>query len=652
MNKLDLKDDPAVIEVSEGLRTWHICIKKRDNINLKDLLVYSEGISQSTQKALAVSKIQDAHRGMVFLNALLRHAPSKRFQTGQGGKSTTYFDHSNEALQQCLAFNRLIQAWSGVYQSASVRFGRLTVNVDIATAIYIQPDAPFTDYVASLCGPQIRPYELQDWFQREIPGAIRSVLNKLKGVGFRTKHLKDDAMKDAANTYLTKYVWKIEVGKTAANHTFDRRIITVGRDGKPVQALQKTTVRDYFRDVYKIELRYPNLPLVEATQGRGVKIPMELCFVDKSERYKPLLQGEETAEFLRYATVRPDARKNKILRNVGRLAWHENKDLKDFKVAIKAQPIEATARVLPCPEIHYDQNHTVSPKDGRWNLGRDRNYNNRIPQFIKSKPIDFWGILCFSTPGRRSGSTHVAVQLIQDNLPKVLFNHGIKIGRSQSTRYVDVQGDMLRTIKEFMSEFSSRMTQYPQLIVIILPSDHTGLYSDIKRACEVEIGVVSQCLVAGKIIEKGLDQYLSNVAMKVNAKMGGISAMVKDSWFDKHAAMILGADISRPRHGEEGTQTFVAVSGSYDPYGQRYTAITRCQNDEDGIILDFEKICHELIERYISRQRNKTKPSSILYFRDGISEDRYDEVLSTEYAALKSKLNLPERQSISSNKSL
>lgn len=346
------------------------------------------------------------------------------------------------------------------------------------------------------------------------------------------------------------------------------------------------------------------------------------------------MQGEETAEFLKHATAAPPLRSAKIQRNVGRLAWNDNKDLKDFKVAISHQPIKMIARILDPPVLYY-QDRTVPTRDGRWNL-RDQ------PKFCNAKPIQSWAILYFQAPASSSRDCDDALSRLRKNLPSHLRRHGIEIGPPSMVEKADIQRDK----GEVINAFGQRVTLAnnnirPTLFVVLLPSEDATMYGDIKRACEIDFGLATQCLNLRKLLsQKSLDQYLSNVAMKINAKLGGQNVMIRDPWLESHRAMIIGADMSRPRRGEVGTQSVLAICGSFDRGCQRYTMTTGLQDEADGIAKHFSPMVKELLTRYVSSQKDGKPPSSILYFRDGISEDQYDSVLEKEYEQLKRKFGV------------
>lgn len=63
----------------------------------------------------------------------------------------------------------------------------------------------------------------------------------------------------------------------------------------------------------------------------------------------------------------------------------------------------------------------------------------------------------------------------------------------------------------------------PQLLVFTVPN-RAG-YLRIKKSCDCRYGVVSQVMI-NKHVVSAQPQYMSNVCMKVNAKLGGTTARV------------------------------------------------------------------------------------------------------------------------------
>lgn len=65
----------------------------------------------------------------------------------------------------------------------------------------------------------------------------------------------------------------------------------------------------------------------------------------------------------------------------------------------------------------------------------------------------------------------------------------------------------------------------PQILIFMLPEKAAFQYLRIKKSADCRYGVVSQC-VQNLHVQKCQPQYLSNVLMKFNAKLGGTTAKV------------------------------------------------------------------------------------------------------------------------------
>lgn len=66
------------------------------------------------------------------------------------------------------------------------------------------------------------------------------------------------------------------------------------------------------------------------------------------------------------------------------------------------------------------------------------------------------------------------------------------------------------------------------LLIAILPDNNGSLYGDLKRICETDLGLVSQCCLT-KHVFKMSKQYLANVALKINVKVGGRNTVLVDA---------------------------------------------------------------------------------------------------------------------------
>src|SRR3982751_3549341 len=64
-----------------------------------------------------------------------------------------------------------------------------------------------------------------------------------------------------------------------------------------------------------------------------------------------------------------------------------------------------------------------------------------------------------------------------------------------------------------------------RLIICVLPTTNADLYQEIKRIGDTVIGVVTQCMQK-KFISFQNPQYLANLCLKINVKLGGSNNML------------------------------------------------------------------------------------------------------------------------------
>lgn len=87
---------------------------------------------------------------------------------------------------------------------------------------------------------------------------------------------------------------------------------------------------------------------------------------------------------------------------------------------------------------------------------------------------------------------------------------------------------------------------------------------DLKRICETDLGIVSQCCLQ-KHVYRMSKQYLANVALKINVKVGGRNTVLVDALSRRiplvsdRPTIIFGADVTHPHPGEDSSPSIAAV---------------------------------------------------------------------------------------------
>lgn len=87
---------------------------------------------------------------------------------------------------------------------------------------------------------------------------------------------------------------------------------------------------------------------------------------------------------------------------------------------------------------------------------------------------------------------------------------------------------------------------------------------DLKRICETDLGLVSQCCLTKHVFRMS-KQYLANVALKINVKVGGRNTVLVDALSRRiplvsdRPTIIFGADVTHPHPGEDSSPSIAAV---------------------------------------------------------------------------------------------
>jgi eukaryotic translation initiation factor 2C len=118
---------------------------------------------------------------------------------------------------------------------------------------------------------------------------------------------------------------------------------------------------------------------------------------------------------------------------------------------------------------------------------------------------------------------------------------------------------------------------------------------DLKKQCETVVGVVSQCCLT-KHVHKINKQYLANVALKINVKVGGRNTVLVDALSRRIPlvsdipTIIFGADVTHPHPGEDTSPSIAAVVASQDwPEVTKYAGLVCAQAHRQELIQDLYK---------------------------------------------------------------
>ncbi|KAK7836120.1 protein argonaute 7 [Quercus suber] len=137
-------------------------------------------------------------------------------------------------------------------------------------------------------------------------------------------------------------------------------------------------------------------------------------------------------------------------------------------------------------------------------------------------------------------------------------------------------------------------------------------------------------------------QFLANLALKINAKVGGCTVALYNSlpsqiprlFRSDEPVIFMGADVTHPHPLDDYSPSVAAVVGSMNwPAANKYVSRMRSQTHRQEIIQELGVMVWELLDDFY-QEVNKL-PQRIIFFRDGVSETQFYKVLQEELQAIR-----------------
>ncbi|CAG8490186.1 1801_t:CDS:10 [Dentiscutata heterogama] len=394
------------------------------------------------------------------------------------------------------------------------------------------------------------------------------------------------------------------------------------------------SVSEYFR-VCGTPLEFSMLPCVAVkSTNRGqsdAHFPLEVCFLISGEKFKfDKLNKKQRKDMVDKTATKPSDRFQKITTALTNVYKHsENNAMKSIEMVVGKEFIKTTSRVLEPPKItSTPENKEIILESGSWN----------VPKFIEPATLRNWSVVWFD-PFLKKPQVDDAIRI----LIEVLTEKGLNV---QSPQIV-IQGNP-QNCKNALTLAAQRADSeiVPQLIVSIISSKNneaSGIYTEIKKICLVDLGINSQCFRSKMIGERQWRQkwrqICHNIALKINGKLGGTNSQLIPNQLDFKDAkqyMILGADVFHPskedkRKGRPSTAAIVASMDLFaTKYAGRYSMNKKLKNEVieeiDSIVIDFIKVFEE--------KNSKSLPEAILFYRDGVAEGQFEIIMEDEVIKL------------------
>ncbi|KAM3369442.1 hypothetical protein ACQJBY_017370 [Aegilops geniculata] len=396
-------------------------------------------------------------------------------------------------------------------------------------------------------------------------------------------------------------------------------------------------VVDYFKEQYNHDIQFRNMPCLQIGRSKPCYVPMELCVVCEGQKFLGKLSDEQTSKVLRMGCQRPSERKG-IIKGIveEEFGAGSNSYADQFNLQVSKDMTQLSGRVLLPPRLKFGSGGRITDMtphrfDRQWSL-----LDSHVTDGSKIKN---WALISFGgTPEQHSYIPKFVNQLSSrcEQLGILLNKKSVISPLFERIQLLNNPGILESKLGKIQEAASGNL----QLLICVMERRHRG-YADLKRIAETSIGVVTQCCLYPNL-SKLTVQFVANLALKMNAKLGGCNVSLYNSlpcqipriFSDEEPVMFMGADVTHPHPLDDSSPSVVAVVASMNwPAANKYISRMRSQTHRKEIIEHLDVMTSELLEEFL-KEVGKL-PGRIIFFRDGVSETQFDKVLKEEMHALR-----------------
>jgi len=305
-------------------------------------------------------------------------------------------------------------------------------------------------------------------------------------------------------------------------------------------------------------------------------LPAELCQVIE-QPFLGRLTDRETANMIQYACNPPATNAASIVNDGLRLLGLRDGPIDGFDLSVASEMITVPIRVLPPPQLSYT-GRPLFPNGGSWNI--------LSVKFKRAAALPSWGVVVVLDGARVDpqeiqqlangfGNKLKACGMAVPNAPKILPTPALPHPQQDPGRR-----QALEHIEETVRKLG---TPLPKMILFLLSRRDDYIYPGIKTLCDTKLGAHSICMQLDKALkdQKKQDQYFSNVALKANAKLGGVNHTIDDralGWLKTASTMVVGMDVTHPSPTSiAGTPSVAAVVANVDDTFAQFPVSLRLQ---------------------------------------------------------------------------
>ncbi|XP_051175773.1 protein argonaute-2-like isoform X2 [Leptopilina boulardi] len=560
------------------MKKFKITLNKVNDIDIGWLKHVKKGLPETERDLISIQA----------LDIILRQAPLKALNVTAVGRS--FFTPPSGHVAY---LGDGVELWVGLFQSAVLGWKPL-LNVDVAHKGFPKSQKVL-DLMAELCRTNDYPTRRDVDYNRE---EIEKFLKRLKV--------------------------KCEIpGQAETKRTYTiNKLVKCPRDNYFEHQNKQISVEHYYLIEKKYKIQYPELPCLHVGPiQKNIHVPPELCTILPGQATNKKMNEQQTSNMIRHAATGTDIRRQKIMDSFNKIRHNQNPCLNEFGLSISGEFEKVKARVLDPPVLTYNRDVHVSR--GVW----------RASNFLDPKSLldNEWTILCLDNRTRED-----SLRNLEQNLRREAGNLGMSIGCAR-TPYGQLQAPT-RSLQDVIRFFNDAKRNKLKLVFVVVPDRPPNIYSKVKQVAELNVGVLTQCLKSQTVFKKLNPATMGNILLKVNAKLDGINhtfsvkANCRPNCLSE-PCMIVGADVTHPSPDAIGIPSIAAVAASHDPKAFKYNIVVRLQPPRAEIIQNLEEIMGIQLRTFY--EKTKQKPKKIIFYRDGVSEGQFPQVMYYELKAIR-----------------
>lgn len=245
---------------------------------------------------------------------------------------------------------------------------------------------------------------------------------------------------------------------------------------------------------HKIQLKHPNLPLMDVGGQNVNLLPPELCEILPNQPYKGKLLDTHTAAMITYAAQPPNANAHAIeSQGLQELGFTQNTStLNAFNVKIGGEMAVVPARVLAPPKVKYTGDTDAADfkrERGSWNL--------KQVKFVKGTVLENWAVFLIRDKNTEefSGPTDPELRSVLGGFIDMCKTCGINVKSLPVIGETHLpprdRSDPMRkkAVTKIEEDFKRSFKQKPRMILVVLSSSDNHVYAGLKWLCDIRLDV-------------------------------------------------------------------------------------------------------------------------------------------------------------------